>query len=162
MSDALFVVEVLGKLGPTIIAGLVGWTGYQQFRWSRMVSNRQHDLEAQKLRLSLLDRRLDLYARFREIQGELSRHGTCSLDQAREASLIASDAEFLFPPPVVGFLAEFAQLAWDMREQDRMTRLAERDRPRDLEARIIDAAERLGQSYGRAQEVFRPAISIVA
>ncbi|GAA3708697.1 hypothetical protein GCM10022268_17510 [Sphingomonas cynarae] len=51
-------IDTIGKIGPLAVAVAVFWANNRQTRWTNLVSRRAADIEDQKLRLALLERRL--------------------------------------------------------------------------------------------------------
>ena len=88
-------VNVYGSLGPMIIAALVGYVGFLQHVNTKAIGRRQLQLQREQVRLALFDRRYAIYRRFREVQSELMREGTCSRAIALEATELSLDAKFL-------------------------------------------------------------------
>lgn len=52
------VIDDVGKLGPFFVTVAVFWANRKQTTWTNALSRRSADVEDQKLRLSLLDRRI--------------------------------------------------------------------------------------------------------
>jgi hypothetical protein len=100
--------------------------------------------------LELLERRLDLYHRFREVQGEIGRTGEATLENGFEATRISLDARFVFDPAVYESLEAFQKCVWSLRATERRADAAhsqdERDRAIDAETVAFSNFDEIGKA----------------
>ena len=157
-------VDVLGKLGPMLIAALVGLVGWRQYRSSLLQTDRAHALQRQQLRFFLFDRRYAIYQRFRAVQGQLSQEAEASQTAAFEATVLSEEARFLFDPATVAFLGRFQNLVWEMHSWQFEHTAAVQEKNQSQADRVLDRygemRKQLSASYKEADVLFRAAMGV--
>ncbi len=96
-ADWLKVADLVGKLLPAIIAGLVLLVTVGQNRWNNQVARRAAKVEDQKLRLTLLDRRIALLDQYSEASSEWFEGGEITPALMNSVSKIILEADLIFP-----------------------------------------------------------------
>ncbi|MEJ8630576.1 hypothetical protein P0F65_13395 [Sphingomonas sp. I4] len=91
------VADLIGKLLPAIIAGLVLLVTVGQNRWNNQVARRAAKMEDQKLRLTLLDRRIALLDQYNEASSEWFEGGGIPPALINGVSKIILEADLIFP-----------------------------------------------------------------
>lgn len=92
-------VDIIAKLGPMSIAVVVYWANQRQTSWTNDVSQRAAEVEDQKLRLALLDRRLVAIEAVRDATQEFHAHGAATPDVVEKIYQALRVAESVFDDP---------------------------------------------------------------
>jgi hypothetical protein len=126
--QAVDVIDAAGKLGPVIVAALVGWLGWIQWKGNAAlghrqaeisldaarVAKRQQSIEEQAFRLSMLDARRPVFDRIVAISLD-QNHGQSPTGEMRQMAFQApSEAKFLFPPAVAGAVKKFCDVVFTL------------------------------------------------
>lgn len=122
------LVDAAGKLGPVIVAALVGWLGWIQWKGNTAlahrqaeisldaarVAKRQQSIEEQAFRLSMLDARRPVFDQIIGISLGQS-HGKSPTSQMRQMAFqTPSEAKFLFPPAVADAVENFCSVVFTL------------------------------------------------
>ena len=138
-------IETAGKLGPALIAFLLLVTTRAQNRSINAVSLRAAQVEDQKLRLSLLERRLEAIDAMREAVAHYQATG----EPNREARGKLIDAlrlvEVVFAEEHAKSISETIRIGWRM---SAITRRLENPKSDEERAKLIDEIVELDGSFG--------------
>jgi hypothetical protein len=156
-------VDAVGKLGPLAVAIAVYLENRRQARWTKAVSRHAAEVEDQKLRLALLERRAIAIDAVAEAGNEFGMYGRVSTemvtkvyDALRVAELVFDDDEeaairTLLDKLIAWQMANGRQKRWYKSDETKF--LAALDEAFDLETVIIEHLNRLPSMLRKASKV---------
>lgn len=138
-------IDTVGKFGPATVAALVLLTTWAQNRWLNQISRRASQVEDQKFRLALLDRRSEALEKVRFagtqfwIEGRFDQEGARAVTEALQiAELVFDDAEHVA-------IADFLKRIWRWQSLDRRLKLyLDRQKP-DNDASYTRVVEEISE-----------------
>lgn len=93
------IIDTVGKLGPLFVALAVFWATYTHNLWLRRAAVRAAEVEDQKLRLALLERRLSALEALQRAKLEFIAHGDITVEMIEGLNDALYSAGLVFDAP---------------------------------------------------------------
>ena len=98
--DIPWWVEIAGKLGPASVAAAVFIATVAQNRWTNRVARRAADVEDQKMRLALLEKRIEILNQFDTVYADWALSDEVTPDNTARMRRVITSAELVFPSEI--------------------------------------------------------------
>ncbi|WP_341210662.1 hypothetical protein [Sphingomonas paucimobilis] len=150
--DVQWWIDSAGKIGSASVAAAVFIAALAQNRWVNRVARRSADVEDQKVRLQLLERRISVLNEYDEVRADWGMTGEVRLETISKLQRVIVSAELIFPSELPQLEQCRAHLS-RMRQLDRA--LDRRIMDDDARAQAIDAAVEQDGILGNAMDALR-------
>ncbi len=150
--DVQWWIDSAGKLGSASVAAAVFVATLAQNRWVNRVARRSADVEDQKVRLQLLDRRIAVLNEYDEVRADWALTGEVTPQTIGKLQRVIASAELIFPSEIEQ-LEQCRGHLWRMRQLDRA--LDKRIMDEAARQQAIDAAVEQDGILGNAMDTLR-------
>jgi hypothetical protein len=157
------ILDAVGKIGPLAVAVAVYLANKRQTDWTNRIGRRAAEVEDQKLRLALLERRAVAIDAVREATQDFNTHGGVTSEVVTRIYEALKVAELVYDVEQEVQITSCMKLLhqwgfWDRqraryRDSDDGKLRQAVDKQMDLEDRILDALQRLGRDLRTATKV---------
>ena len=152
-------IDTLGKLGPATIAILVLFTTWRQNRWQNAIGLRAAQVEDQKFRLALLERRNDAIEKVRFAVSQFWSDGTLRQDAAEAVKGALRIAELAFDDEEQAAIEAFLRMVWKQQRLNRtMTSWSGSSAP-DAQDKLNKAAAEAEAAETELMDAFEPLLT---
>lgn len=156
--DVSEAADAVGKFATFAVALAVYFSTRAQTRWSNQVSSRAAQVEDQKFRLQLLDRRIEAYQHVQRAIGQFWTEGVFRADAADALRSALGIAQFVFDPADEATIQELLQKVWQWQSSQRRVEAYNDRLDPERQARFETALEEQHALEGDLLGTFNPVL----